>query len=361
MSTIQKRIQDILDQAVAEGRERGMQVAAYQDGKLIVDAWAGTMAPGGPAVDGDTLFPFYSTGKGITATAAHILVARGKLAYEDPLAKWWPGFGAQGKGGITLRHALGHTAALPQMPTDPIEVVCDWDAYCAKLAKLAPLGPPGTRSDYHAVTYSWLVGEPCRRADGRPFARIVAEEICQPLGIQDALFFGVPESAMARVATIERAPGEQLAAPPTDPFASVSPALTPLEEFMNNPLVRRASIPGSNGIGSARAIARHYAALVGTGVDGVRLLDPAVVQAATGTRQSVGADKEGDLGFGLGYARMGTVTDPGAIFGHAGYGGATGFAIPGKRLAVGLTKNRMNPSVQGPHANERILDLLRAL
>ncbi|NDB73324.1 MAG: hypothetical protein EB033_12430, partial [Proteobacteria bacterium] len=33
------------------------------------------------------------------------LVERGVLAYDEPLARWWPAFGAHGKGNITVRHA----------------------------------------------------------------------------------------------------------------------------------------------------------------------------------------------------------------------------------------------------------------
>jgi len=75
MSTnLQDTIQNLLINLVAEGKERGAQVAVYQNGKLVVDAWAGIadVRTGAP-VDGDTLFPVYSTTKGILATVIHLL------------------------------------------------------------------------------------------------------------------------------------------------------------------------------------------------------------------------------------------------------------------------------------------------
>ena len=66
--SIQPEIQKTLDDLVARGPEEALQVAAYLNGEMIVDAWAGTVN-GGTPVDGATLFPIYSTGKGIAATA----------------------------------------------------------------------------------------------------------------------------------------------------------------------------------------------------------------------------------------------------------------------------------------------------
>jgi CubicO group peptidase (beta-lactamase class C family) len=341
MSDIQHRIQTIIDRAVAENRERAMQVTAYLDGRKVVDCWAGTMSPGGKAIDGDTLFPVYSTTKGIAATAVHILVDRGVLDYDQPLATWWPEFAAQGKGGITLRHALGHIAGMAHMPAGPLEMVCDWDAVCRGLAALPPLHAPGAMAQYHPVSYGWLIGEPARRVDGRAFATIVRDEVSKPLGIASDVFIGVPASDLHRIATIERAPGVAPAAPPPpEPLPHVSAALTPLEEFMNTRSVQMACIPGSNGIMTARGVARHYASLIGRGVDGVRLLDDATIRKTT-QRQAPEPVTDQNLGHGLGYALMGNAADPGCIFGHAGYGGSIGFADQRSGLAVGLTKNRM--------------------
>ena len=359
MSDIQNRVQTMLDRAVAEDRERAMQVTAYLDGIKVVDCWAGTMAPGGKPVDGDTLFPVYSTTKGIAATALHILVQRGLLDYDLPIATWWPEFAANGKGGLTLRHALGHIAGVPMMPPGDLEMVCDWDAVCRGVCALTPWQAPGTRWQYHPVTYGWLIGEPAHRVDGRAFTTIVRDEVGKPLGVSSGMYIGVPEYDLHRIATIERYPGVAPAMPPSpEPLPDVSAALVPLEEFMNKRIVQMACIPGSNGIMTARAVAKHYASLLGSGVDGVRLLDDATMKKAT-QRQTPYPPKDADLGHGLGYALWGTVEDPGCVFGHAGYGGSIGVADTRTGLAVGLTKNRMN-GPNGPHGCHQVVDELNA-
>lgn len=346
-TTAQDEVQRLLDNVVSDGSESAVQAAAYLDGKLIVDAWA---APGEMPVDGRSLFPFFSTGKGIAATAIHRLVERGVLSWDDPIARYWPEFAAKGKGGIRLRHALNHTAGLPMMP-ESLEAAGrgEWDAMCAFLADSEPLHPPGAHRHYHAITYSWLIGETARRADGRDFGRIIAEEVCRPLGI-DTLFFGMSPSMRPKCLDAEKAlpppPAPAPAAeppPPQDPVAqrAIPSWLCPLEDWINRDDVRRACIPASNGFGNARALARHYAALIGRGVDSVRLLTDATVAAATHWDPIAEAAVPGNGRWGMGYALMGPDDAPGAEFGHGGYGGSIGFADVRRGLAVGIVKSRM--------------------
>ena len=337
----QHRIQKLLNDLVERGIDRGIQVAAYLNGRLVIDAWAGIADPStGREVTGDTLFPVFSAGKGITATAIHILAEQGKLDYDTPIAACWPEFGKHGKEHITLRQALSHTAGIPHMPlSKDVSEVCDWELMCRKVADLQPLWEPGTKTSYHAITYSWIIGETARRLDGRDISTIIQEEVCRPLGI-DSIFIGVPDSLADQVAVLDvpvYGPGQP--APVFD--QSIPPWVCPLEVFMNNPEVRRACIPASNGIMNARGIARHYAALIGDGVDGVRLLSPETVRAATTLTSPAGIPvAELSNKFGLGYGLSGPEGNYGQIFGHGGYGGTVGIADARAGLTIGVTKNR---------------------
>lgn len=204
MTYLQTRVQTLLDQFVERDVERGLQVAAYLNGELVVDAWAGIADPAtGRPVDGETLFTVWSAGKGVAATVIHLLVERGLLGYDTLVASVWPAFGTHGKQAITVQHVLTHTAGIPQIPegVSPAELL-DWETMCQRITELAPLWPPGTATGYHAMTYGWLVGEVARRVDGRPFAQIVQQEICEPLGIS-SLFFGIPDRVEPRVAVLE--------------------------------------------------------------------------------------------------------------------------------------------------------------
>lgn len=344
-------MQELLATLVREGKERGVQLAAYVDGELVVDAWAGIADPASQRpVTGDTLFPVFSATKGVAATLIHWLVERGQLTYDTPVAEVWPEFAAHGKAGITVRHVLNHTAGLPNIPMGiGLPELLDWETMCRAMAELSPVSAPGTQMCYHAVTFSWLVGEVARRVDGRRFAQMLDEEICRPLNLT-GLFVGIPAEVEPRVAILEEvfAPGQTPARPDDSVPQSIPGWMWPLVTWMNRPDVRRACIPASNGIMTARALARHYAALLPGGVGGVELLPPERVRLATqlqvpSVNPADGAQQRRGLGYLLGGDPNLMGSRP-AAFGHGGYGGALGFADPDYRLAVGFTKNFYSPN-----------------
>jgi hypothetical protein len=83
-SMLQQRVQQVMDDLVASGEEVGLQVAAYVNGDLVVDAWAGVADEAtGRLVDGDTLFTSWSTGKGFVATCLHLLAERGQVDFRS--------------------------------------------------------------------------------------------------------------------------------------------------------------------------------------------------------------------------------------------------------------------------------------
>ena len=359
MDSPQNRLQDLLNELVDQGKERGIQLAVYHDGHLVVDACAGrTDAGRGRPVDAETLFPVFSVGKGVAATILHRLVERGILAYETRLAEVWPEFGVNGKESITLRHVLNHTAGLPFVPASiGVAELCDWDTMCAAIADLRPAWPPGSRAEYHAMTYGWLVGETAQRATGKAFQKLLDEEIREPLGLE-ALYMGIPDSAVARLAVLDETP--PLPAAPSDPHRESVPRWTlPLGASMNRPDIRKTCQPGFGAIMSARAVARHYAALLPGGVDGVELLPPGRVRLAI---QPQGAsDAQGEpfrwmLGYHSGEDQFDPVHPP-AIFGHDGHGGSFAHADLSRRLAVALTRNLFRES----DSRQRILSLLREI
>jgi len=348
---LNQHVHQIIHDLTTAGVETGLQVAAYLDGELIADTWAGIAdeATGSP-VTGDTLFTSWSTTKGFAATCIHLLAERGQVDYDTPIAVYWPEFAVNGKAQITIRHALTHTAGIPQMPKDvTVEMMTDWTAMCTAIANHAPLWQPGTMVGYHAWTFGWLLGEIVRRVDGRPLAQFAREELCQPLGIED-FYLGIPDDVEPRVAMLRQEVDPLANAAPDTPGLQVTPAHVASAKVVNRPDFRRASIPGGGGIMNARAIARHYALLAGHGaVDGVRLLSPERVDQMR-TCQTAGLTGffGGVAYFGLGYGLGGdpaqgadvAMASPGA-FGHGGYGGSLGFADPERRLSFGLTKNLM--------------------
>ena len=345
MSDPGAEVRSVLESLVHDSGESGLQVAVYLDGELAIDAWAGLASEvARRPVDGDTLFTAFSISKGITATCVHILADHGLIDYDAPIAFYWPEFGAKGKDKATVRHALTHRVGIPQDPPGfDISMAGDWDAVCRAVAQMEPSWEPGTRTGYHPLTYGWMLGEVVRRVDGRPIARFLQEEVCQPLGIT-GMYFGVAPDAEQRVATLRNSPVTGQA-----DIMSLSPSLVDVAGAFNRSEVRRASIPGAGAIVNARSVARHYAMLADGGtLDGVRLLGRERIAVAA-TPQPEDADSAGIRWWtrhGLGYT-LGGGTGPTAgrphAFGYEGVG-TVGFADPSRRFAFAFLKNLLDLS-----------------
>jgi len=366
MNTVQEKIQGLLEQLCAEGRERGIQVAAYHRGELIVDAMAGMAdVRTGAAVTRDTLFPVFSVTKGLVATVIHQLVENGLLAYETRIAEMWPEFGANGKQAMTVEQVLRHTAGITTLPADTsYEETCNWDAICATIAGLPAQWEPGTRCEYHGLTYGWILGEIAQRVTGRSFSQLIQNNICQPLGITK-LFVGLPEYLDAPVAWLEN-PDAEVSNNDGSPKV-VPPSMEPLFAWMNRLESRRACLPAGNGLMTAEALARHYAALLPGGIDGVELLPATRVDQAT--TQLVppppGLESSPTFGWGMGYLigePDNILGDTTAAFGVGGHGGAIGFADRSRELAVGLTRNLFkadDPALEIVNELRRLIDQTR--
>jgi CubicO group peptidase (beta-lactamase class C family) len=368
-------VREAIDAAVATGLEVGVQVAAYHRGELVIDCWGGLADPDTRRkVDGDTLFNVYSVTKAVAATAIHLLVDRGHLEYDTPVARYWPEYAANGKARTTVRHVLTHRACVPQMPDGMTpERMCDWQWMTSAIARLEPLAEPGTKTQYLSLTFGWIVGELVRRADPkqRSFARFVQEEIAQPLGIAD-LWIGIPDVVEPRIAkqvdALVPLPAEHL---PPLLLASMPPAVALTPAVFERPDVRRAEVPGVGGIFTARSEARFWAMLAERGaLGGVRLLSEQLV-ATLNTPRAASEEPDpvmfgfpipitvGGYWFGGDQPPVCSVKHARAIC-HPGQGGSIGWADPQDRLAVAICHNRLfNPASREQDAILPIAEAVR--
>ena len=350
VSSAQKQVQDAIDQLVDTGAERGIQVAAYREGELVVDAVSGVADPAtGRLATSSTPFYNFSIVKGAASTIAHILVERGLFGYDTPVADLWPEFGAHGKQAVTVRHVLSHSAGVPQIPLDTsLEDLCNWDKMCSAIAGEELWWEPGTKVGYHAYTFGYIVGEIVRRTTGKPISALLREAVAAPLGVGDEIYFGMPAPEHHRLARLEDAPmppGFVMPEMPPDlPMFKAGPMWTvPSAQLGNRTDILSADIP-AGGKTSARAIARMYAALLGA-VDGVRLIPPPRLRQATalsmsGMDQVFGNPSSWALGYSLG--RLGSTPEESpTVFGIGGFGGSFACGDTATRVAFAITKNRL--------------------
>jgi len=348
ISKAQQEVQEAIDQLVESGAERGIQVAVYRGGELVVDAVAGVADPAtGRPVTPDTPFYNFSIVKGAASTIAHILAERGVFTYDTPVADIWPEFGAHGKHGVTVRHVLNHSAGVPGIPLDTTpEDLCDWHKMCAAIADAQLWWEPGTKVGYHAYTFGYLVGGIIRRTTGKPISQVLRETVSGPLGVVDELYFGMPPSEHHRLARLEDAPssGPMPELSPDLPMFKAGPmTLYPTAQLGSRTDILTADIP-AGGKTSARAIARMYAALLGE-VDGIRLISRERLREATtvsisGVDQVFGMPTTWALGYGIG--RLGsTAQESPTSFGVGGAGGSFAYGDSATGIAFAVTKNRL--------------------
>lgn len=357
--TPNQTVQEAVDLAIRDHGELGIQVAAYLDGKLVVDIWDGIAdVTTGRKVEPDTLFHVFSVTKAMAAVALHIQVDRGLVDYEAPVAKYWPEFGKHGKEKITIYDILTHRVGIPQMPVGVApELMCDWDWMIGQIVEMRPLFEPGTRCVIMGYIFGWIICEVVERTDpkGRMFQEFFQEEICLPLGI-DNLWIGIPDEAESRVAKLIDAPslppGASGMAPDSIYRLSIPPQVGTRQEILGRLDVMRACIPGVNGLMNARSAARFWGMLANGGeLDGVRLLSEERVRLFSVPLQPfdydpvIGVPHRGSLGAfwlvgGRGMAAAGSNL---RTFGHAGFGGTLGWADPDTRLGAVMLHNRMFP------------------
>ena len=368
-------VNDAIARAIRDRGEIGVQVAAYLNGELVIDAWGGVADPqSGRPVDGDTLFNVFSVTKGVVATALHIQAERGLVDYDRPVAAYWPEYGAHGKEAVTVRDALSHRTGTPQMPDGVTpQVIDDWEAMAAGCAQLAPIYPVGSPA-YQAFSFGWVIGEIVRRTDPgrRSFRDFVQQEICEPFAIPD-LWIGIDPEVESRIATLVDGDASHPAPEAGSILERAMPnAVRLVPEVYARRDMQRACIPGTGGIFTARSCARFWAILANGGeLEGKRLLSRERIAMACQRRP--GAMEPDPVFFGAvmplsqgGYwlfdgkmANTCPVKTPAAIC-SPGVGGSLAWADPGTGLAVAFCHNFMsNPPDGDRQPASEIADTIR--
>jgi CubicO group peptidase (beta-lactamase class C family) len=349
----------------ADRRELGAAVAAYVGGEKVVDLWGGvrdarTGAPWGE----DSLVLLYSTSKGLAAMTLALLHSRGHLDYDERVSAYWPEFGQAGKQDVTVRQLLAHEAGLPVVDERlDAEVIGDHDSLAKAIASQRPLWEPGTRHGYHGISLGWYEGELVRRVDPdrRTLGRFFAEEIAAPLGLD--VHFGapddLPDDRLARIERISRwkmlpqlrhlpAPmARGMVYPRSLTYKAFANPRTRSPADFDSSAYRGLEVPAAGGLGTARAVARAYAAFAAREPE--LGLSAATVDEIT---RFPAPPSEGwhdevlrvDTAFSLGFARPLNEFRFGSserAFGHPGAGGSFAFADPDREVSFAYVMNRM--------------------
>jgi uncharacterized protein YbbC (DUF1343 family) len=279
----------------------------------------------------DTLFDAASLTKVVACTpAVMLLVERGQVRLDAPVAEYLPQFTGGGRELVTVRHLLTHTSGLrPDISLTPA-----WSGAEAALELCwaeTLTAPPGTRVIY-SDTGPILLGEIVRRVTGHSLDAFVEAEVYRPLQMRDT-GFNPPAAKRGRIAPTEVEGGQALRGVVHDPRAR-----------------RLGGVAGHAGLFTTAADLARFARLLLAGgeLDGVRLFQPETVRLMTSVQTPPGLPRRG-LGWDIDspYAGPRGELFPVGSYGHTGWTGTSLWIDPFSRTFVIFLSNRNHPTEAG--------------
>jgi CubicO group peptidase (beta-lactamase class C family) len=320
-----KRVGDYVRNEITTGKIPGAVVLIQQHGRPVFFESLGVrdVATKAPMTE-DTIFRLYSMSKPVTSVAAMMLVDDGKLALDDPLAKYIPAFAdvkvaAETRGGdgkplltteplkrpITIEDLLRHTSgitygfygdsAVRKLYADSDLFAGDIDnaQFVERLARLPLAEQPETVWDYGHSTD--VLGRVVEVVSGKSLFAFEKERLLDPLGMRETAFHLADNGQRARVA--EPLPEDRF----TRPVGGLTDPILP----------RRWESGGAGMIGTIGDYARFAQMLLNGGeLEGRRYLKRETVALMTsdhiGSETGIAHDglyfPGNDSGFGLGFA-----------------------------------------------------------
>jgi CubicO group peptidase (beta-lactamase class C family) len=362
-----KSVKEVFQRNFEKDLEVGASFAVTIEGKHVIDLWGGyANAEKTKPWEKDTIVNVYSTTKVMASICIHILVDRGLLDLEAPVAKYWPEFAQAGKEHLPVKYLLSHTSGLAGWNKKfRTKKLYNWDLMVELLAAQEPWWEPGTKSGYHTVTFGYLLGELVRRITKKTVGTFFREEVAEPLKAD--FYIGVPEEQFGRIADLIPPPPIDLSS-----FGEIDPKSVAMKS-LTNPMIdvletrtkewRMAEIPAANGHGNARSVSRITAALAcGGQLDGVHLLSENEIRKSI-EEQSYGTDLvlNTPIRFGLGWGLQSKELPLGPnenLFYWGGYGGSVIVVDLDEKMSIAYVMNKMVSTLTGDPRSENLITAL---
>jgi CubicO group peptidase (beta-lactamase class C family) len=337
---------------IAKGLIPGAVLAIVRHGQVVFQQTWGERDPTTKApMTADSIFRIYSMSKPIASVAAMMLVEEGRLALEEPVAKYIPQFstvkvgvekpGEDGKPSldlvaprrpITIEDLLRHTSGITygffgeglvkKAYVDNHVFLGDFDnaEFADRIAKMPLAYQPGTTWDYSHSTD--ILGRVIEIVSGKSLYAFEKERILDPLGMTDTGFYVTDAAKQPRIA---------------EPFPKDRAIGTDIE--FNDPRVAGKWESGGGGMVSTTADYVRFLTMLAAGgiLDGKRYLSPKTIAVMTANHIGPAAGvvpgpyylPGPGFGFGLGFAVR---TEPGVSpqlgsVGEYNWGGAGGTAF----------------------------------
>lgn len=333
------RLLERVRREVDEGLSPAVQIAIGLDGDIVLDETIG--APP------NSRFIAFSATKAFIAAAVWRLIDAGELAVEDPIVRFLPSFGTNGKDAVTVEQVLTHTGGFPYAPLGPPR----WESRENRLEQFSRwrlTSEPGSTYLYHPTSGHWVLGEVIAEITGLDHGDAIQELVTDPLdlprvlgvepGDRDGIVESVAVGSLPTPQEMAEAYGFEVDIAALLPAEVGVSALT----ILNEPEVQRIGVPGGGGVMRARDLASLYQAFLhderglwseeirqaGTAEIRCSLPDPMGLPAT----RTLGLYTAGDDGHSDRRSMGRTVSS--RAFGHAGAAGQLAFADPETGLSI---------------------------
>jgi CubicO group peptidase (beta-lactamase class C family) len=196
-------IDSVMRRAIAAGGFPGGAVIVGRRGAIVWERGYGNLdwTTGTPVNPERTMYDVASLTKVVATTAATmVLVDRGKLRLDEPVARSLPDFRGTGKSGVTIRDLLMHRSGLPAGRI--LSRKGSGPASARKVVLSTPLvREPGSRTEYSDLGAD-VLGFVVERASRERLDQFVRRTVYAPLGMTSTMF-RPGSSHRARIAPTE--------------------------------------------------------------------------------------------------------------------------------------------------------------
>ena len=322
----------IINDAIAQRQIPGAVVIVGHDGQVAYRKAYGnrSLVPRREDMTIDTVFDCASLTKVVATTMAVMqLWEQGKFRMNDPVAKYLPEFGQNGKQDITIRELLVHYSGLaPDM-----DLTKPWEgketAYRIAFEE-APEHAPGAGFVYSDINFV-VLGALVERLSGESLDQYAAKHVFLPLGMKETRFLP-PASWEARIAPTEEDEKHHL-----------------LRGVVHDPTARRmGGVAGNAGVFSTADDLAIFAQALLDGGRGV--LSPATVAKMTAPQQPVNSTVLRGFGWDIDSplsSNRGELLPVGG-YGHTGFTGTSLWIDPATKTYIVLLTNAVHMNVLPP-------------
>ena len=323
----------VINEAIAQQQIPGAVLIVGHDGLVVYRKAYGSRAiePRREAMTLDTVFDCASMTKVLATTPAIMqLWEQGKFRMSDPVAKYLPEFGQNGKQDITIRQLLVHYSGL----APDLDLTKPWEgketAYRMAF-EAPPVWAPGAAFIYSDINFE-VLGALVERLSGESLDQYAENHVFGPLGMKQTRFLP-PPSWQSRIAPTDEDEKHHM-----------------LRGVVHDPTARRmGGVAGHAGVFSTADDLAMFAQALLDG--GRRVLTPATIAKMTAPQQPVNETAVRGFGWDIDSplsSNRGELLPVGS-YGHTGFTGTSLWIDPMTKTYIVLLTNAVH--INAVHIN----------